>query len=80
MQLKLGFLKKNLAMGRKVPFCPRDRYLPDRPKSPALSSGAHRAHYVIPYRIGGINRMVFEFTMLNRGKPSAPMDDLDGRP
>ena len=44
--------------------------MPDRPKSPALSSGAHRAHYVIPYRIGGINRMVFEFTMLNRGKVS----------
>jgi hypothetical protein len=55
-------------MGRRVPFARATATTPDRPKSPALSSGAHRAHYVIPYRIGGINRMVFEFTMLNRGK------------
>jgi hypothetical protein len=55
-------------MGRRVPFARATATSLDRLKSPALWSGAHRAHYVIPYRIGGINRMVFEFTMLNPGK------------
>ena len=80
MQLKLGFLKKNLAMDVEEFHLPRATATsPDRPKSPALSSGAHRAHYVIPYRIGGINRMVFEFTMLNRGKVILCAICSDGR-
>ena len=54
MQSKLGFLKKNLAMDVEEFHLPA-RLLP-RPisrKARALSSGAHRAQYVIPYGIGG---------------------------
>jgi hypothetical protein len=38
---------------RRVPFARATATSPDQPKSPALSSGAHRAQYVIPYGIGG---------------------------
>jgi hypothetical protein len=55
-----------LPIAGSVPWV-EEFHLPARPlprpvgrKSPALSSGAHRARYVIPYRIGGINRMVVE--------------------
>ena len=66
MQLKLRFLKKNLAIDVEEFHLPaRDRYLARSAEKPGL---AHRAHYVIPYRIGGINQMVFGLTMLNSGK------------
>jgi hypothetical protein len=52
MRSKLGFLKKNLAMDVDS-ICRATATWPNQPKSPAWSSGAHRAQYVIPQGIGG---------------------------
>jgi hypothetical protein len=54
--------------GSKSSICPRDRYHTRSAEKPGLVERGSRGHYVIPYRIGGINRMVVEFTMLNPGK------------
>jgi hypothetical protein len=52
--VKTRVFEKELGHGcRRVPFARATATSPDQPKSPALSSGAHRAQYVIPYGIGG---------------------------
>ena len=52
----------------KSSICPRDRYLARSAEKPGLVERGSPCSLCDPYRIGGINRMVFEFTMLNPGK------------
>jgi len=66
-------------VGRRVPFARATTTTPHRPKSRAFCRVGLTMLTVIAYRISGINRMVFEFTMLVRGEVILCAIGGDGR-